>query len=130
MANSHPPPKAKPFTQAIMGLGEFSILKNVSWPAFDNIMASALFSWLNSLISAPATKAFGPAPVMITDLIASFSYTSSIALFRSIKTAAFNAFSLSGRLMVMVKIPFSRFDNKVVMIFIFDKGLWHTDDAD
>jgi len=102
MANSHPPPKAKPFTAATTGLDECSILAKTSCPLLANTIASALFNPPNSEISAPATNALGPAPVMMTDLISLFFSISLSAVLRSVKTSLFNALSLSGRLMVMV----------------------------
>src|SRR5260221_1789814 len=44
MAISHPPPSAKPFTQAITGLPRFSIRSSVAWPLCVYALAStALF---------------------------------------------------------------------------------------
>jgi len=113
MANSHPPPKAKPFTQAITGLGEFSILKNTSCPLFAKAVASSFDKASNSLISAPATKLLSPAPVITTDFISGNLYTLSNTASKSCMTCWFNAFNFSGRLMVMINVWSSIFVNKV-----------------
>ena len=86
MANSQPPPNANPFTQAIIGFGQFSILKKVSCPALAIAILCSFVKLGNSLISAPATKALGPVPVMITDLMLVLANTSSSAKFKSAKT--------------------------------------------
>ena len=114
MANSHPPPSAKPFTAATTGLGQFSILLNTfSCPILAILAPPAASNSINSVISAPATNAFCPAPVSITLLISLFAYTSSKALLKSAITSLFKAFILSGLLIVMVAIPFSTLKSNV-----------------
>ena len=67
-------------------------------------MAASLLSPANSVMSAPATKAFGPAPVMMADLMEGLPITSSMALSKSLNTSLLSAFNLSGLLMVMIQI--------------------------
>ena len=69
MANSQPPPNANPFTAAIIGLVLFSIFEKISCPLLDKLIASVLVKSENAAMSAPATNAFGPVPVIIADLI-------------------------------------------------------------
>lgn len=48
------------------GLGEFSIKSNTdSWPFAANCWPCSIEKLENSEISAPATNAFGPSPVII-----------------------------------------------------------------
>ncbi len=75
MANSKPPPSAKPLTAAITGVFKFSTKSNNnSCPFAANFPPSLTLKSANSLISAPATKAFSPLPVMIITLVALFCY--------------------------------------------------------
>ena len=62
----------------------------------------------NSFISAPATKAFSPLPVMMMQLTDFSSFRKSNALSRSVKTCAFRALRLSGLLMVRIAILLSK----------------------
>ena len=55
-------------------------------------------------MSAPATKAFSPAPVTITTPTAGSAFAAAAAAARSAITASFSAFSLSGRFTVIVAI--------------------------
>ena len=114
MASSQPPPSAKPFTHAIITFGQFSILKNKSWPRRASALPPAAPAPINSEISAPATKDFSPAPVINTAAIDALVYTSCITASSSAITCPFKAFSFSGLLMVMVKIPFSLLVSSVV----------------
>ena len=86
MANSQPPPSANPFTQAITGLGECSILKNTSCPLLARAVASSFDKDSNSFTSAPATKLFNPAPVITTLLISGNLYTLSMTASKSFIT--------------------------------------------
>ena len=98
---SQPPPKANPLIAAITGIGSVSIFLNTSLPALPKASPSAFVSVLISPISAPATKDFSPAPVMIRHLIASKS-TASIVASKSFNTSLFKAFKAFGRLMVII----------------------------
>ena len=98
---SHPPPRAKPFTAAITGIGNVSSLRNTSFPFLPNASPSAFVSVLISPMSAPATKDLSPAPVRITALTVSRSIASSVASSSS-RTWLFKAFNAFGRLIVIV----------------------------
>ena len=67
---SQPPPKAKPLTAPMMGLGKRSMREVKAWPRATKsrsaISTPAATEWENSLMSAPALKARSPAPVTIT----------------------------------------------------------------
>ena len=99
MASSLPPPRAKPLTAAITGMGRVSILRNTSLPVLPKASPSALVSLLISPMSAPATKLFSPAPVMISARI-SFKSIASMAASSSLSTVLSRAFSAFGRSMV------------------------------
>ena len=111
MANSHPPPKANPSIIAIVG---FSIFQTASQQLSENISnISSDFLPLNSEISAPATKEFGlllfpsrglfgGAPAKIATLIESSDITLEDAPLIASTTELFNAFNLSGRLIVNI----------------------------
>ena len=103
MASSQPPPRANPFTAAMTGIGNTSSARKISFPFLPKASPSSFVSVLICAISAPATKLFSPAPVMIRQRTASWSTPSSTA-FRSSRTSAFSAFSAFGRLMVMMPI--------------------------
>ena len=58
-------------------------------------------------MSAPATKALSPAPVRITTPHSASSFARWNAASMSAMTASFKAFSLSGRLIVIVAMRFA-----------------------
>ena len=64
-------------------------------------------------MSAPATKAFGPAPVINAVFISSLFNISLTASSKSVNTSLFNAFNFSGRLTVIIAVPFSISKSKV-----------------
>ena len=65
MASSRPPPNAKPLIAAITGLEKFSIkLNSSSCPLAANFPPLSTVKFANSEISAPATNAFSPLPVI------------------------------------------------------------------
>ena len=106
MEISQPPPRAKPLTAAITGMGKVSILRNTSLPFLPNASPSALVRLLISPISAPATKDLAPAPVITRQRTVARSTASNVA-FSSSSTCEFRAFSAFSRLMVMVAtLPF------------------------
>jgi len=64
-AISHPPPRAKPLTAAMVGTVLRSRKAVAAWPSSAKRLASkGLISFI-AAISAPATKALSPAPVTI-----------------------------------------------------------------
>ena len=63
IASSSPPPRANPFTAATEGLPQVSIVRNTPCPRSAYSRSSVGESAASSPISAPATKAFSPAPV-------------------------------------------------------------------
>src|SRR5437867_2062779 len=65
IASSHPPPSAKPFTAAITGLPHVSSRRSTAWPRSARAFPSNGPCLARSPMSAPATKALGPAPVRI-----------------------------------------------------------------
>ena len=103
MAISHPPPRAYPLTAAITGISKVSIFLKTSFPFFEKAVPCSLFRVLISAISAPATKDFSPAPVIITALIFFVSMESKV-LSSSSRTLEFKAFKAFGRLMVIMEI--------------------------
>ena len=103
IASSQPPPRQKPFTTAIVGLGLVSKRRNTTWPARARCCPSS-GDWLaSSLMSAPATKA-RPAPVSRITPTSGLALASSIARPSSAIVASLSALSLSGRLTVIVAI--------------------------
>ena len=80
MANSKPPPKANPLIAAMTGVVKFSTKSNKSsWPFAANLAPSPTLKSANSLISAPATKAFSPLPVIIITLVSLLASASANA---------------------------------------------------
>ena len=73
MLISHPPPRAKPLTAAITGIGNVSNLRKISFPFLPKASPSAFVNVLISPMSAPATKDFSPAPVKTRQRTASRS---------------------------------------------------------
>ena len=111
-ANSHPPPKASPFTAAITGLGIFPNISNESNRALAQSLASRGSASFNSFISAPAAKAL-PSPVTITTFTSSSSFKVSAAFRRSIPTAALRAFKAFGLFRRITAIPPSSFETSI-----------------
>src|SRR5436309_637182 len=106
MASSQPPPRQKPLTAAMTTLRHASILSKTRWPASENLLPPSASRVFSSTMSAPATKAFSPAPVMTTaPHPGSFSAASTAALI-SVRTRLLRAFSFSGRLTVIQTTPF------------------------
>ena len=66
MEISHPPPRANPFTAAIEGFPNFSMALKAACPALANSTPPGPSSLDISPMSAPATKALLPLPVMIS----------------------------------------------------------------
>ena len=97
---SQPPPSANPFTAAITGIGNVSIILNTSFPFLPNASPSAFVSVLISPISAPATNDFSPAPVKIRQRISDKSTLLNVASSSS-RTWLFKAFNALGLLIVI-----------------------------
>ena len=115
MEISHPPPNAKPFTAAITGMGKVSILRNTSLPFLPKASPSSGVRVLISPISAPATKAFSPLPVMTSARISLSALTMSTSSPRSVRTSLLSALSALGRLMVATAmLPF--FSNRTFVM--------------
>ena len=114
MLSSQPPPRAKPFTAAMVGMGMVSSLRNTLLPFLPKASPPALVRVLISPMSAPATKAFSPDPVSTSARISSSAFTSSTNSFRSSRTSEFRALSALGRLMVATAmLPF--FSNRTLV---------------
>ena len=71
------------------------------WPRREKSRPCTGVSAFISAMSAPATNAFGPAPVSTTHAHGGSSAAASKAACRASRVAAFSALSLSGRLTVM-----------------------------
>src|SRR5688572_15200133 len=99
-AISSPPPKAKPLTAAITGFPQPSIPSITHWPRAETSTAEVAVMRDSSAMSAPATNAFGPAPVTMAAPIAASSRTRRNAASSASSTPASSAFSFSGRLIV------------------------------
>ena len=63
IASSQPPPSAKPLIAAITGLPSCSIASKICWPRRACSLPSTGVCTASSLMSAPATNDFSPAPV-------------------------------------------------------------------
>ncbi len=105
MASSQPPPSAKPLTAAITGLPRSSMRSSTFWPRIERSLPSTGDCVASSAMSAPATKAFSPAPVRITPRMAASAPMAVNAASSSSTVRSFSAFSLSGRLMVTIATP-------------------------
>src|SRR2546426_1142466 len=105
IASSPPPPSAKPFTAAITGFPHVSSRRSTAWPRSARALPSNGPCWARSPMSAPATKALGPAPVRIAPRISSPVARRSATSASSAITWSFSALSLSGRLMVINATP-------------------------
>ena len=103
IASSRPPPSAKPLTIATTGLGMRSMRRIRRWPTSEKSRAWTGLRPDISAMSAPATKAFAPAPVSTTARTASSAAAASKAACRASSVARFSAFSLSGRLTVTTR---------------------------
>jgi hypothetical protein len=76
----------------------------IAWPRSDFSFPPRTDCVASSPMSAPATKAFSPAPVRITTPQAGSALACAKAASMSAMTASFKAFNLSGRLTVIVAI--------------------------
>src|SRR5271156_3313984 len=103
-ANSRPPPRAKPLTAAMTGIGRSSKLSITRWPRRVKSRPSTADIFAIAAISAPATKALSPAPVIISTRTDASWRTSRITRAISSSTSRFNALSAAGRLTVSVAI--------------------------
>ena len=98
MASSRPPPNAYPFIAAMTGLPMDSIRRVSRWPRCAVSLALRESSVARTAMSAPATKAFSPAPVRMTARIEAESRQLSNVVVRRAMTSSLSALSLSGRL--------------------------------
>ena len=103
IANSSPPPSANPLIIAITGLGIRSTRRIMRWPRREKSRPCTGVRVLISAMSAPATNALAPAPVSTTQRTAGSAAAASKAACRASSVAALRAFSLSGRLTVIVR---------------------------
>src|SRR5216684_2453823 len=104
-ASSQPPPSANPLIAQIEGFPIVSRRWKTPWPKSENSLPLTGVCSASSLISAPATNAFSPAPVRISTRTAWSSRASSSACCNSSTVLRFSAFSTFGRLNVMYAIP-------------------------
>ena len=106
-ASSQPPPSAKPLTIAIEGLVMRSRRPKTCWPKKASSLAAIAFGIAtSSLMSAPATKAFSPEPVITRQRTAASDSSASKARASSVSVSWLSALSLSGRLTVSRAMPF------------------------
>src|ERR1035438_9565208 len=103
-ATSQPPPSAKPFTAGITGLPRVSIVSRSACPFRAKARAETGVNVRKIVTSAPAMNAFSPAPVRITPPTASSPRALSKAAASPSITSGLSALSLSGRLMVTVRM--------------------------
>src|SRR5580658_1327259 len=99
-ASSHPPPSANPLMQAITGLPRFSIRSSTACPRCAYSLPETASCFASSPMSAPATKAFSPAPVKIATRIEVSFLISRNAVPNSSIVAMLSALSTFGRLTV------------------------------
>ena len=78
-ASSQPPPSANPFTSAITGNGDISMVRISAWPCTANSRPSSADIARIAAMSAPATKAFSPAPVSSSARVAASPAASAMA---------------------------------------------------
>ena len=104
-AISQPPPRAKPLTAAITGMGRACRLLITSWPNWANCLAPSGDRVAISVMSAPAMKDFSPAPVRIRTRTVSSAPTWWTASASSVRRAELRALRALGRLKVSVAIP-------------------------
>ena len=102
IASSQPPPSANPLMAAMTGFPIRSMRSNTCWPRDACARAPAGVMTASSLMSAPATNDFSPAPVSTTTRTASSCWRSRIAACSSSSVCAFNALRTLGRLIVSV----------------------------
>src|SRR5216683_2646373 len=102
---SQPPPSANPLIAQIDGFPIVSSKWKTLWPKSENSFPFTGVCNASSLISAPATNAFSPAPVRISTRTAASSRASSNACCNSSTVLRFSALSTFGRLKVMYAIP-------------------------
>ena len=105
IASSSPPPRAKPLTIAITGLGRRSTRRIIRVPRSEKSRPCTGVSAFISAMSAPATNALGPAPVSTTTRTVSSAAAAAKAASRASRVAALSAFSLSGRFTRRVRMP-------------------------
>src|SRR5579883_504193 len=98
IANSHPPPSAKPFTAMMTGFAIRSIWSVIAWPARAFAAPSeALASAFNSPMSAPAANALLPLPVTTIARTSESASSSRSAAESSSSNAALSALRTCGR---------------------------------
>src|SRR2546426_821497 len=104
-ANSRPPPSAKPRMAAMMGWPQRSIAarKSTRWRCARNCTGTS--GTTNSRMSAPAEKAFSPAPVATTTRTSAFCAISPKQAVSSSRIFSFIALWTSGRFSVIVATP-------------------------
>ena len=104
-ASSQPPPRQNPFTSATTGTGSVSrrLMVRSAWLA--NARASSGVLSRISVISAPATKDFSPAPVINTARRLGCASSSTKYASKALSTSLFSAFKALGRLMVRRTTP-------------------------
>ena len=103
-AISQPAPSAKPFTAAITGLPRVSIVSRSACPVRAKARAETGVKDRKIVMSAPAMNAFSPEPVRITPPTASSPRALSKAAESPSITSGLSALSLSGRLIVTVRM--------------------------
>ena len=101
-AISQPPPSAKPFTAAIVGLRIVSRRCAHSWPSSEYERASRVVIRAISAMSAPAMNARSPSPVRITTRASRSRPSAASVLWSSSSSSVESAFRTSGRLIVTV----------------------------
>src|SRR6266478_1987033 len=104
-ASSQPPPSANPLIAQIEGFPIVSSRWKTPCPKSENSLPLTGVCSASSLISAPATNAFSPAPVRINTRTESSARASSSACCNSSIVLRFRAFSTFGRLKVTYAIP-------------------------
>src|SRR5450830_9478 len=105
IASSQPPPSTKPLMAAMTGLPSVSMRVVIAWPIRACSRPVTGVSFESSAMSAPATNAFGPAPVRTTARTCGFFPASETARSRSASTSDESAFNLSGRSIVRIATP-------------------------
>ena len=80
---------------------------NILCPDSESSYASSIEKFTNSFISAPATNALSPAPVIIISLTSGFATDDLTAWSSSEKVSIFNAFKFFGRFIEIILILLS-----------------------
>ncbi len=123
-ASSQPPPNAYPLTAAMTGIGRVVSDRKTLLPFRLHSLPS---SWVISRIiamSAPATKAFSPPPVIIRQRVSSIKMLSIVSAISS-NACALSAFIAFGRLIVMIPTkPFCSYFTNSTQILL--KNTSHT----